>query len=103
MRSVIGSVLKSGAAAILAAALPAAWGFDCGITRCICHGQQDCIQMRHSGQCASDSTCSGGGDSVSCECPAFRTANPGNGGTGNDSGIQRPPNEAPPPTSAKPP
>jgi hypothetical protein len=105
MRRNIRSALVAASVVTLTAAVSAAWSYECETIpggTCTCLGESDCTDMRHSTQCASSAHCSSSGVTMTCYCTASR-ANPGNGGTGDNSAVRRPQNEAPPPTSAKPP
>jgi len=93
-------------AVLLVGAAPAARTFSCSTTdvkSCTCSGEQDCTNMRHSGQCNGNTYCSGSGDKLACFCAASRAA-PGGGKTGgNDGPVKQAPTEARPPMSAQPP
>jgi hypothetical protein len=103
MRRIVRSGRLAACAALLVAASPAAWSFGCdpGSATCTCSGSNDCGQMGNSGMCGSSLSCSGQGSSLSCTCVSSRVK-PGNGDSGS-SGPRKPPNEATPPTSARPP
>jgi hypothetical protein len=105
MRRIVRPALLAACAALLVAAAAPAWSYECSTGpqgNCACKGEQDCSDMRHSTVCAGSCDCAGSGKEMQCGCAASR-ANPGNGGSGDNSGIRRPPNEAPPPIGAKPP
>jgi hypothetical protein len=105
MQRAIRLALLATSAAVLASAGPAAWSYTCypgGGANCACRGEQDCSDMRHSNVCQVTIQCSGSGGGMYCTCTQARVE-PGNGSPGDASGIKRAPDEAPPPTSAKPP
>jgi len=110
MRSVGRPVRLAISAVLLVGAAPAARSFDCYKSAigalyptCFCQGVQDCIDMRHSKQCAGPADCQGSGEGVSCSCAAAKAAPVGGSSGNNGRPIKQAPTEAPPPTSAKPP
>jgi len=99
------SVALAISAVLLVGAAPATRSFDCDKNVsgyfCQCKGEDDCAEMRHSGQCAGSANCQGSGDNLTCSCNATRA--PPRGRSGAATGEHVAPTEAPPPTSAKPP
>ena len=73
MRKLIQVLSLTSAAMLVAAAPVSTWGFSCPVTpgeACSCSGAKDCNEMRHSGQCKKDASCSGDGANLECFCAA---------------------------------
>jgi hypothetical protein len=85
MRNVSLFLAAAAAMILLAAAPKAVMAYSCdtgpGKGGCSCLGTDDCVTMRHSGQCNGPANCKGAGDGTSCTCAAMVVKAPTGGGT----------------------